>query len=154
MERRSTMTTVQKLLEEKPDSKVVTIHAGATVLDALNVLEEENTGSILVTENEKIIGIFTERDYARLGEVKGKYAKDTLVREVMTEQMVMIQPETSLEECAELMRKFHVRHLPILKNNRVVGVVSIRRLAEALIQEKQGAIIKLENYILGTGYGE
>lgn len=148
------MTTVQNLLDEKPESKVVTIHAGATVLDALQVLEEANTGSILVTENEKIIGIFTERDYARLGEVKGRYAKDTLVRELMTEQMVMVHPETSLEECAELMRRFHVRHLPVLKNNRVVGVVSIRRLAEALLQEKQGAIVKLENYILGTGYGE
>ncbi|MCL4275303.1 MAG: CBS domain-containing protein [Anaerolineales bacterium] len=148
------MTTVQNLLDEKPESKVVTIHAGATVLDALQVLEEANTGSILVTENEKIIGIFTERDYARLGEVKGRYAKDTLVRELMTEQMVMVHPETSLEECAELMRRFHVRHLPVLKNNRVVGVVSIRRLAEALLQEKQGEIVKLENYILGTGYGE
>src|SRR5690606_38391101 len=127
------MTTVQNLLDEKPESKVVTIHAGATVLDALQVLEEANTVSILVTENETSIGMFTERDYARLGEVKGRYSKDTLVRELMTEQMVMVHPETSLEECAELMRRFHVRHLPVLKNNRVVGVVSIRRLAEALL---------------------
>lgn len=148
------MTIVQNLLDEKSESKVITIHVSATVLDALQILEEANTGSILVTENEKIVGIFTERDYARLGEIKGRYAKDTLVRELMTEQMVMVRPETSLEECAELMRKFHVRHLPVLENNRVVGVVSIRRLAEALIQEKQGAIVKLENYILGTGYGE
>ena len=107
-----------------------------------------------MTENEKIIGIFTERDYARLGEIKGRCAKDTLVRELTTEQMVMVRPETSLEECAEFMRKFHVRHLPVLANNRVVGVVSIRRLAEALIQDKQGAIVKLEIFILGTGYGE
>jgi CBS domain-containing protein len=148
------MTTVQKLLDEKPEAKIVTIPASATVLAALQVLEEANTGSILVTENEKIIGIFTERDYARLGEVKGRYAKDTIVRELMTEQMVMVRPETSLEECAELMRRFHVRHLPVLENKRVVGVVSIRGLAEALIQEKQGAIVQMENYILGTGYGE
>jgi CBS domain-containing protein len=148
------MTIVQKLLDEKPDTKICTIPSDATVLQALEAMEEANTGSVLVTENEKIIGIFTERDYARLGEVKGRYAKDTLVKDLMTGRMVMVKPETSLEECAELMRRYHVRHLPVLANNRVVGVVSIRGLAEALIQEKQGAIVKLENYILGTGYGE
>ncbi len=148
------MTIVQKLLDEKTDTKICTISSDATVLQALEEMEAANTGSVLVTENEKIIGIFTERDYARLGEVKGRYAKDTPVKELMTEQMVMVRPETSLEECAELMRRYHVRHLPVLANNRVVGVVSIRGLAEALIQEKQGAIVKLENYILGTGYGE
>jgi CBS domain-containing protein len=148
------MTIVQKLLDEKLETKICTIPSNATVLQALEAMEESNTGSVLVTENEKIIGIFTERDYARLGEVKGRHAKDTLVKDLMTEQMVMVKPETSLEECAELMRRYHVRHLPVLANNRVVGVVSIRGLAEALIQEKQGAIVQMENYILGTGYGE
>jgi CBS domain-containing protein len=148
------MTTVQKLLDEKLEIKICTIPSDATVLQALEAMEEANTGSVLVTENEKIIGIFTERDYARLGEIKGRYAKDTAVKDLMTEQMVMVRPETSLEECAELMRRFHVRHLPVLENNRVVGVVSIRGLAEALIQEKQGTIVQMENYILGTGYGE
>jgi CBS domain-containing protein len=148
------MTTVQKLLDEKLEIKLCTIPSDATVLQALEAMEEGNTGSVLVTENEKIIGIFTERDYARLGEIKGRYAKDTAVKDLMTEQMVMVRPETSLEECAELMRRFHVRHLPVLENNRVVGVVSIRGLAEALIQEKQGTIVQMENYILGTGYGE
>jgi CBS domain-containing protein len=115
---------------------------------------EGNIGAVLVNENEKIVGIFTERDYAREGEVKGRSAKDTSVADIMTSQMVLIKPETTLEECAELMSKYHVRHLPILEKERVVGIVSIRRLAEGLLAEQKGAIVKLESYILGTGYGE
>ncbi len=148
------MTTVRKLVDEKPGTKLHTIPADATVLAALQIMEEANTGAVLVSENEKIVGIFTERDYAREGEVKGKFAKDTIVRDVMTSQMVMIRPETTLQECAELMRQYRVRHLPVLEKDRVIGMVSIRRLAEALLQEQKGTIVELENYILGTGYGE
>ena len=148
------MTTVRKLVDEKPGTKLHTIPADATVLVALQIMEEANTGAVLVSENEKIVGIFTERDYAREGEVKGKFAKDTIVRDVMTSQMVMIRPETTLQECAELMRQYRVRHLPVLEKDRVIGMVSIRRLAEALLQEQKGTIVELENYILGTGYGE
>jgi predicted transcriptional regulator len=106
-----------------------------------------------VEEQDKIIGIFTERDYARQGEVRGRRADQTIVAEVMTRQMVMVKPETSLQECAELMRKYRVRHLPILANDHIIGVVSIRGLAEALLEEQKGTISQLENYILGTGYG-
>jgi len=148
------MTTIRKLLDEKAGAKLYTIPSNATVFAALQVMCEGNTGAVLVTEEEKIVGIFTERDYAREGEVKGRSARDTIVSHVMTRQMVMIKPETTLEECAELMGKYHVRHLPVLEKERVVGIVSIRRLAEGLIQQKQGTIIELENYILGTGYGE
>jgi len=148
------MTTVRKILDEKAESKVLTIPSTATVFAALQVMCEGNTGAVLVTEDEKIVGIFTERDYAREGEVKGRSAKDTLVSDVMTSQMVLIKPETSLEECAELMGKYHVRHLPVLDKDHVVGVVSIRRLAEGLLADQKGAIVELENYILGTGYGE
>ena len=148
------MTTVRKILDEKAETKIYTVPSDATVFDALLVMCEGNTGAVLVTENEKIVGIFTERDYAREGEVKGRLAKDTIVSDVMTSQMVLIQPETTLEECTELMRKYHVRHLPIIANERVVGIVSIRRLAEALLEQEQGTIGRLESYILGSGYGE
>jgi CBS domain-containing protein len=149
-----TVTTVQKILDEKAEAKIYTVPSTATVFFALQVMCEGNTGAVLVTEGEKIVGIFTERDYAREGEVKGRTAKDTIISDVMTSQMVLIRPETTLEECAELMGKYHVRHLPVLEKARVVGVVSIRRLAEALLEQKQGTIVELENYILGTGYGE
>jgi CBS domain-containing protein len=148
------MTTVRKILDEKAEAKIYTVPASATVFDALLVMCEGNTGAVLVTEEEKIVGIFTERDYAREGEIKGRSARDTIVGDVMTGQMVLIKPETTLEECAELMAKYHVRHLPVLEKDRVVGVVSIRRLAEALLEQKQGTIGKLESYILGSGYGE
>ena len=148
------MTTVRKIIDEKHDRKIFTVPSDTTVLDALQTMAEANTGAVLVTEDEKIVGIFTERDYAREGELKGKSAKDTIVADLMTRQMVMVKPETTLEECAELMRKYHVRHLPVIEKERVVGIVSIRRLAEGLIQQKQGDIVELEKYILGTGYGE
>ena len=148
------MTTVRKILDEKAETKIYSVPSTATVFEALQEMYQGNTGAVLVTEEEKIIGIFTERDYAREGEVKGRSARDTLVTDVMTKQMVLIKPETTLDECVELMSKYHVRHLPIIEKDRVVGVVSIRHLAEALLQEKQGTIVELENYILGTGYGE
>ena len=148
------MTTVRKILDEKAEAKIYTVPSSATVFDALLVMCEGNTGAVLVTEDEKIVGIFTERDYAREGEIKGRLAKDTIVGDVMTSQMVLIKPETTLEECAELMGKYHVRHLPVLDKDRVVGVVSIRRLAEGLLAEQKGTIVKLESYILGSGYGE
>ncbi|HEX2991601.1 MAG TPA: CBS domain-containing protein [Anaerolineales bacterium] len=148
------MTTVRKILDEKAEAKIYTVPSSATVFEALLVMCEGNTGAVLVTEDEKIVGIFTERDYAREGEIKGRSAKDTIVGDVMTSQMVLIKPETTLEECAELMGKYHVRHLPVLDKDRVVGVVSIRRLAEGLLAEQKGTIVKLESYILGSGYGE
>jgi CBS domain-containing protein len=148
------MTTVRKILDEKAEAKIYTVPSTSTVFYALQVMCEGNTGAVLVTEGEKIVGIFTERDYAREGEVKGRTAKDTIISDVMTSQMVLIKPETTLEECAELMRTYHVRHLPVLEKDRVVGIVSIRRLAEALLAEEQGTIGKLESYILGSGYGE
>ena len=148
------MTTVRKLIDEKAEVKIYTIPSNATVFDALQVMCEGNTGAVLVTEGEKIVGIFTERDYAREGEVNGRNARETIVANVMTSQMVLIKPETTLEECAELMAKYHVRHLPVLDKDRVVGIVSIRRLAEGLLAEQKGTIVKLESYILGSGYGE
>src|SRR5215208_6373684 len=148
------MTTVRKILDKKAESKIYTVPSNGSVFYALQVMCEGNVGAVLVTEGEKIVGIFTERDYAREGEVKGRFAKDTLVSEVMTSQMVLIKPETTLEECAELMGKYHVRHLPVLDKDHVVGVVSIRRLAEGLLADQKGAIVELESYILGTGYGE
>jgi CBS domain-containing protein len=148
------MTTVRKIIDEKAEAKIYTVPANATVFDALQVMYEGNTGAVLVTEDEKIVGIFTERDYAREGEVKGRTARETIVADVMTSQMVLIKPETTFEECVELMGKYHVRHLPVLDKDRVVGIVSIRRLAEGLLAEQKGTIVKLESYILGSGYGE
>ena len=148
------MTTVRKIIEDKARTEVYTVLSTATVLDALKKMDEGNVGAVLVTENEKIVGIFTERDYARHGELKGRHAEGTPVRELMSTNLVMVKPETLLTECADLMYKYHVRHLPIIEKDNLVGIVSIRRLAEALIAQEKGNVTKLEHYILGTGYGE
>ena len=148
------MTTVRKIIEDKAKTEVFTVPIDATVMTALKVMDEGNVGAVLVSENEKIVGIFTERDYARHGELKGRRAEETLVRDLMSTKLVMVKPETLLTECAELMYKYHVRHLPILENEKVIGIVSIRRLAEALLAQDKGTITKLEHYILGSGYGE
>ncbi len=147
------MFTVRKLLEEKDALEIHTVPVADTVLQALKVMEKANTGAVLVAEGETIVGIFTERDYARHGEVKGRYADKTPVKDVMTRQIVMVSPDTSLQECAEMMRKFRVRHLPVMENDKVVGMVSIRGLAEGLLQEQYNMISKLEDFIQGTGYG-
>jgi CBS domain-containing protein len=147
------MTTVRKILDEKPDAKVYTVGSNENVLDALKVMQEGNTGAVLVTENDRIIGIFTERDYAREGEIKGRCAKDTPVSDVMTRELVSIIPETTVQQCMELMAKYRIRHLPVVENDRIVAVVSLRRVIEAVISEKSSTILDLENYILGTGYG-
>jgi CBS domain-containing protein len=147
------MTTVRKLLDEKPEASIYTVESTASVLPALKAMAKANTGSILVSEGGKIVGIFTERDYARQGEIKGRTAKDTVVSEVMTRQMVLVKPETTLQECAELMGKYKIRHLPVLDKENIIGMISIRRLAEGLLAEQKGTIVELENYIMGTGYG-
>ena len=132
------MTTVRKILDEKNPTKVYTIPANATVLAALKAMDEGDVGAVLVTDDEKIVGIFTERDYARQGELKGRHAEETIVSELMSRELVMVKPETLLTECADLMYKFHVRHLPVVDKDRIVGIVSIRRLAEALIAQEKG----------------
>jgi CBS domain-containing protein len=147
------MATVRKMLNEKSHSNIFTVASNATVLDALKVMTDNNTGAVLVTDGEKIVGIYTERDYARQGEVKGRVASETRISEVMTAEMVLVKPETTVRQCAELMSLKHVRHLPVLENDHVVGIVSLRRLAEALLEEQKGTITELENYIMGTGYG-
>ena len=115
---------------------------------------EGNTGAVLVTEDEKIVGIFTERDYAREGEVKGRSARGNDRFRCHDQSNGPDQTGNHSGRVCRAMGKYHVRHLPVLEKDRVVGIVSIRRLAEELLAEQQGAIVKLESYILGTGYGE
>lgn len=147
------MSTVRKLLQEKGESQIASVAATDTVFHALEVMAEKNTGAVLVTDGDQYVGILTERDYARKVVLKGHDSKHLPVRDIMTREMVMVKPETTLQQCVELMRKYHCRHLPVLENNRVVGIVSLRRLAEALIEQEHSTVVELENYIMGTGYG-
>ena len=148
------MITVRKLLEEKKqEENVYSVAVNDTVLQALQVMADADTGAVLVSDGDHYVGIFTERDYAREGELKGHCAKDTQIKDVMTETMVSVKPETTVQECMELMTKYGIRHLPVVSKARVVGMVSIRDVVRAVTEDDQSTINDLENYIQGTGYG-
>ena len=118
------MKTVQQLLESKRHS-VVSVTSSSTVLDALKVMAEKEIGAVVVIDNEHLAGIFSERDYARKVVLQGKSSKDTPVREIMTEKVVCVRPEQTVEDCMGLMTDRRIRHLPVLDHKKVIGVVSI-----------------------------
>jgi CBS domain-containing protein len=148
------MSTVRKMLEAKTNDAIYSVPVDATILQALQVMADGDTGSVLVSEGDKFVGIFSERDYARDVEIKGNCAKNTLVSTVMTREMVSVKPETSVEQCMELMTKYHIRHLPVVANEHIIGVISIGDVVRAKIEDAESTIDELENYILGTGYGK
>ena len=148
------MLTVRKLLEDKKqEENVYSVAANDTVLQALKVMADADTGAVLVSEGDQYTGIFTERDYARDGELKGQSAKDTLVKDVMSQIIYSVKPETTVHDCMELMTKYRVRHLPVVANARVIGLVSIGDVVRAVTEEDESTINDLQNYIQGTGYG-
>jgi CBS domain-containing protein len=147
------MSTVRKILEEKQDENIYSVAVDATVLEALRVMAEAETGAVMVSEGNSFVGIFTERDYARDGELKGHCAKDTRVRDVMTKEMISVKPETTTQKCMEIMTKHRVRHLPVVSKANIIGIVSIGDVVKAVMDEADKTISSLEDYIQGTGYG-
>ena len=140
------MKTVAQMLERKP-SGVISINPDATVLDALKLLAENGVGAVLVMDGTRLVGIFSERDYARRVALKGKSASDTPVSEVMTREVVYVTPNLTNEECMALMTEKRIRHLPVMDNDRVQGVLSIGDLVKDTISEQQFIISQLERYI-------
>ena len=146
------MATVKQLISVKGDGTNYAVASTDTVLKALEIMAEADISAIMVTENDKIVGIFTERDYSRKCELKGLSALNTPVREVMTEQMMTITKETSIDQCMKLMNQYHIRHLPVIENDTMVGMVSMRDVVNTLLSDRDATIIGLENYILGSGF--
>lgn len=146
------MATVKQLIEAKKDSATYSVAANETVLKALQVMAEAQIGSVLVTEKDKFVGIFTERDYARKAELAGRTAKDTSVREVMTAEMFNVPLNTSMEQCMALMRNHHIRHLPVVEKGQLIGLISLTDVMNAALVDRQSEIKGLENYIVGTGF--
>lgn len=146
------MTTVQKLLKAKGDASNYSVSGDDSVLKALKMMAEEHIGAVLVTEGDKIIGIYTERDYVQKGELKGRKADSTPVREVMTAGMYTVTTDTSVEQCMALMETYHIRHLPVVENDQLVGMVSIRDVMVAALENRETEIKGLENYILASGF--
>ena len=115
---------VKKLLEAK-ESQVYTVSPDATVYDALKLMSEKEIGALVVVENGKMLGIFSERDYARKVILKGKNSQETLVKEIMTTNVLHASPKQKIRKCLSLMTKNHFRHLPIIEDDQVVGIISI-----------------------------
>ena len=146
------MATVFQLMSKKSDGTNYTVASSDDVLKALEIMAEANISAVMVTEKGKIIGIFTERDYTRKCEIKGLSAKGTPVRDLMTEKMLTVSPETLIDECMEMMKKYKIRHLPVLENDSMVGMVSMRDVVDIILSDRESAIIGLENHILSSGF--
>jgi len=144
------MQTVNQILSAKTTNTIFTVHPDQSVMEALEVMAEHNIGVVLVMRESTLVGIFSERDYARKGIIKGRKAKTTPVSEVMTADVITVSPENSLETCMQLMSQKKFRHLPVMDDKTVVGVLSIGDLVKAIIREQEARIQSLEQYI--TGY--
>ena len=142
------MGTVRNILLQKGNA-VYSIDPDSCVYDALEMLEEKNLGALVVVDQEKLMGIFTERDYARKVVLKGKSSKDTPVRDIMSDRPIVVTPNTSIETCMQLMTEKFIRHLPVMDNGQLVGIVSIGDLVRSTIEEKDYIIDTLSHYISG-----
>ncbi len=143
------MTTIRQILAGKPD--VYSVDPDATVLDALKRLAEKNVGALLVMKGERLVGIFSERDYARRMILHGRSSRETTVREVMTSEVFTIAPDVNAGECMVHMTDRHIRHLPVLEAGHVVGVISIGDVVRAVIDDMRFTIRQLEGYIRTAG---
>lgn len=144
------MTNVRNILQKK-GSSVWSIAPSATILDALNMMAEKNVGALLVMEDDHLIGIFSERDYARRGVLKGNDT-GTQIKTVMTSGIYYVQPDQVIEECMAIMTNKHIRHLPVVENEKVIGVISIGDVVNSIIDNQRDMIRGLENYIMGGTY--
>lgn len=121
----------------------------ATVFDAIQLMADKNVGALLVTHENKLVGILSERDYTRKVVLKGKSSRETAVREILSGQVVQVSPETTVEECLHLMTDHRIRHLPVLDGEKIVGVVSIGDLVNWIISAQSSTIHQLQTYISG-----
>ena len=140
--------TIHDILQLK-GTTVWTIRPDATVFEAIQLMADKNIGAVLVTDKEKLIGIISERDYTRKVALKGKSSKELKVREILTEKMVHISPQHTIEECLRLMTDRRVRHLPVLDGDKIAGVISIGDLVNWVISAQNTTIRQLETYISG-----
>lgn len=140
------MTTVRELLQSK-GKDIWSISPQASVYAALEIMADKNVGALLVIEEGQLVGIFSERDYARKGILHGRASKDTPVRELMTHPVFTVQQSQSLEDCMKLMTDKHIRHLPVLEQDRLMGIVTIGDVVKHIISEQKHAIQSLEDFI-------
>jgi CBS domain-containing protein len=142
------MTTIRQLLREK-GHKIYSVGPDCTVYDAIRMMADENIGSLVVMEDAKIVGIITERHYARNVVLKGRASPATRVRDIMEHRVLYAQPDQSVEECMAIMTDKRVRHLPVIEQGKGIGLVSIGDLVKSIISDQKFTIDQLEHFIRG-----
>ena len=142
------MSTVEQFLDLN-SRKIWSLKPDNRVIDSLFLMAEKNISCILIMNQEHLAGIFSERDYARKVVVKGKNSNETLLKEVMTDNLITISPKTGLDECMQLMTDHRIRHLPIVDNNKVVGLISIGDVVREMLVQQKVQIDELQRYISG-----
>lgn len=143
------MNTVRHILQIK-GNYIWSISPEETVFEALRLMSNKDVGALLVMEGEKMVGIISERDYARKIVLQGKASRDTKVREIMTPVVHTIHPDQTIDECMELMTRHHVRHLPVFENDKLLGIISIGDVVNDIIHRQRQTISNLENLTKGT----
>ncbi|HQW44808.1 MAG: CBS domain-containing protein [Chitinophagaceae bacterium] len=143
------MGAVHHIIRSK-GSAVFSIRPDITVFKALEIMLEKNVSSLVVMEDEKLIGIFTERDYARKVTLKGKTSKETPVGDIMSGNVITVSPDSTIDECMNLMTNNFIRHLPVMENDKLIGLISIGDVVKYIIQEQKFIIENMEQYIGGT----
>ena len=142
------MTRLENFLKLNKNRQIWTISKDQSVMQALIIMSEKNIGAIIIVDNNDLpIGIFSERDYARKVILKGKNSKDTLLDEVMTKELITVTKEFKIDQCMELMIENKIRHLPVLENKKVVGIISIGDVLKIMIKEQKELIDHLQKFI-------
>jgi CBS domain-containing protein len=143
------MTNIAHILASKPDGRVYTISPSASVFDAISLMAEKDIGALVVLEGENVIGMITERDYARKIVLMARRSQETTVREVMTAPVMFVRPAHGSEECMALMTEHRLRHFPVMNEGKLIGLISIGDLVKDIISEQKFTIEQLEHYITG-----
>ena len=143
------MTTAAQILSSKPDKTIYRTTPAASVFDAVKLMAENRIGALVVMEGETVAGVITERDYARKIVLLARSSRNTPVRDIMTSPVMYVRPDQTSEECMVLMTENRLRHLPVMDNGKLIGLVSIGDLVKDVISEQKFIIQQLEHYIAG-----
>jgi len=146
------MKKVRDLLNSKRDATVYSVEPSTMVVEALRLMADKMVGALLVLENGKLVGLFSERDYARKIALMDRSSRTTEVRQVMTANLICVAPSDTMESCMELMTEKHIRHLPVLENGNLIGMISIGDVVKNTIEDQRAMILQLEKYLRGETY--
>ncbi|TAE38515.1 MAG: CBS domain-containing protein [Runella slithyformis] len=144
--------TIKTILNKKSRNAIFSIGSSATVYEALVLMADKNIGAVLVIDDGQLVGIFSERDYARKGILKGRTSQETHIHEVMTAKLLTVAPEQKIEDAMVIMSEKHIRHLPVIDGTELIGIISINDLVTAIISDQKNRIASLESYISGNPY--